>query len=75
VQDNIIAGAKSSFLAGDQWAYTAGIVAVLAGAAIVFFFFPKTDRERELLASYQAENADPGPGGETVAPHAPPATA
>ncbi len=42
--------------AGDQWAYTSGIVAVLLGAALVFAFFPRA--ERELLASYQA--ADTG---------------
>jgi EmrB/QacA subfamily drug resistance transporter len=76
VQDNIIAGAKSSFLAGDQWAYTAGIVAVLVGAVIVFFFFPKAERERQLLASYQAEDAEAEAGsGDVAPPHAPPATA
>ena len=52
----ITAAAKTSFLNGDQWAYTAGIVAVLLGAAVVFFCFPRADRERELLASYAAEN-------------------
>jgi hypothetical protein len=59
VQDQIVAGAKSSFLAGDQWAYTAGIVAVLLGAVIVFFCFPQAEREKELLASYAAENLEP----------------
>src|SRR5436190_8803135 len=34
VQEQIIAGAKTAFLQGDQWAYTAGIVAVLLGATI-----------------------------------------
>ena len=29
---------------------------MLIGAAVVWFFFPKADRERELLASYQAED-------------------
>ncbi len=53
----IVAAAKTSFLQGDQWAYTAGIVAVLAGAAVVFFLFPKRDDERRLLASYHAEDA------------------
>ena len=33
-------GASTSFLEGDQWAYLAGIVAILLGAALVFFFFP-----------------------------------
>ncbi len=53
----ITAAAKTSFLHGDQWAYTAGIVAVALGAVLVFFFFPKAERERELLASYAAEDA------------------
>jgi EmrB/QacA subfamily drug resistance transporter len=52
----ITAGAKASFLAGDQWAYLAGIIAVLIGAVLVFFMFPRRDRERELLAQYHAED-------------------
>jgi len=75
--DAITAGAKEAFLAGDQWAYLAGIVAVLIGAAIVFFRFPARDRERELLAEYHAEDtAAPsatvagGPAGEGGLPEA-----
>jgi DHA2 family multidrug resistance protein-like MFS transporter len=56
-QDAIVAGAKAAFLQGDQWAYLAGIVAVLLGAALVFFKFPKADAEKRLLASYHAEDA------------------
>jgi MFS transporter, DHA2 family, multidrug resistance protein len=56
-QDAIIAGAKSAFLKGDDWAYLAGVVAVLLGAALVWFMFPKRDRERDLLASYQVERS------------------
>ena len=56
VQEQIIAGAKSSFLHGDQWAYAAGVVAVLAGAALVFFFFPKQREEEEMLARFHAED-------------------
>src|SRR3954447_1812066 len=52
----ITAAAMSAFLQGDQWAYTAGIVAILLGAAIVFFGFPKHEREERLLAEYQAED-------------------
>jgi DHA2 family multidrug resistance protein-like MFS transporter len=55
--NNIIAGAKSSFLSGDERAYIAGIVAILLGAAIVFFLFPKHDEERELLRGYHAQDA------------------
>jgi DHA2 family multidrug resistance protein-like MFS transporter len=52
----IIDGAKSSFLSGADWAYTAGIIAILLGAVIVFFLFPKRDREVQLLAAYHAED-------------------
>jgi len=48
----ITAVAKTSFLAGDQYAYIAGIIAVLIGAALVFFIFPKLDKERQMLAAY-----------------------
>jgi MFS transporter, DHA2 family, multidrug resistance protein len=57
VQDQIIAAAKTAFLQGDQWAYVAGIAAVVLGAALVFLMFPKRDNERRLLAAYQAEDA------------------
>jgi EmrB/QacA subfamily drug resistance transporter len=53
----IIAAAKSSFLQGDELAYTAGIVAVLLGAGLVYFFFPKRDEEQRLLELYHAEDA------------------
>jgi EmrB/QacA subfamily drug resistance transporter len=52
----ITAAAKVSFLAGDQWAYLAGIIAILLGATLVFFFFPKRAEERKLLAEYHAED-------------------
>ncbi len=55
--DQIIAAAKSSFLQGDELAYAAGIVAVLLGAALVFFGFPKRDQEQALLEQYAAEDA------------------
>jgi MFS transporter, DHA2 family, multidrug resistance protein len=52
----ITAGAKSSFLDGADWAYTAGIVAILLGAVLVFFLFPKKADEERLLAQYHAED-------------------
>lgn len=55
----IIAAAKASFLQGDELAYAAGILAVLLGAALVFFFFPKKDSEKALLAEYHAEDTKP----------------
>ena len=54
--DAIIQGAKDSFVAGQDWAYIAGIVAVLIGAVIVAWKFPKAGREKELLAQYHAED-------------------
>ena len=59
--DAIIAGAKSSFLQGDQWAYTAGLVAVVLGAVLVFLLFPKQESERRLLAEYHAHDSDVAP--------------
>ena len=52
----IVEGAKSSFLSGADWAYAAGIIAILVGAVIVFFLFPKRDLELQLLAAYHAED-------------------
>ncbi|MFL6242522.1 MAG: MFS transporter, partial [Acidimicrobiia bacterium] len=62
----IIAGAQSSFVDGADWAYVAGIVAILLGFALVFFFFPKKEKEQELLAEYVEQDTEPGvtsPGG------------
>lgn len=54
--DQIIAGARTAFIQGDQWAYLAGIIAVLGGAALVWLFFPKHDEERQLLAAFHAQD-------------------
>ncbi|HET7340846.1 MAG TPA: MFS transporter [Methylomirabilota bacterium] len=56
----IVAGAKESFVKGDQWAYTAGVVAVLLGAALVASMFPRMRRERELLEQYREMDAKTG---------------
>ena len=42
--------------AGGRLGLLAGIVAILLGAALVFFLFPKKEREEELLAQYRAED-------------------
>jgi DHA2 family multidrug resistance protein-like MFS transporter len=52
----ITSAAKESFLQGDDWAYTAGLVAILLGATLVFFCFPKKAEEEALLASYLVED-------------------
>jgi hypothetical protein len=64
----ITAAAKASFLAGDQWAYLAGIIAVVLGAVLVFFFFPKHAEEEALLARFREEDAAPARPAEPVAP-------
>jgi DHA2 family multidrug resistance protein-like MFS transporter len=53
----IISTAKESFLSGQNWAYTAGIVAVLLGAVIVWRAYPGLEREHELFAEYAAADA------------------
>ncbi len=63
----IVNAAQASFLHGEDWAYTAGIVAVLIGAAIVFFLFPKVREERALLERYAEEDS----GGGTPEPAVP----
>jgi EmrB/QacA subfamily drug resistance transporter len=50
----IIEGAKVAFLKGDEWAYAAGIIAVLLGSALVFLKFPHHEDEKRLLAEYQS---------------------
>jgi hypothetical protein len=68
----VTAGAKSSFLDGAGWAYTAGIVAILLGFVLVFFLFPKRDEEQRLLARYHAEDSGPDiENGEEPGPEAP----
>jgi len=66
----IIQAAKEAFLAGDQWAYLAGIIAVLLGAALVFFKFPHFDEEHRLLAMYHEQDAaaPPTPANPRPAP-------
>ena len=59
----ITAAAKQSFLDGDQWAYTAGLVAVLLGAVLVFFLFPK-DEEQQLLAALPGRGRRRSPSSE-----------
>jgi MFS transporter, DHA2 family, multidrug resistance protein len=67
----ITAAAKTSFLDGADYAYTAGIVAILLGAALVFFRFPKKEEEERLLRQYHAEDTGapaPEPGAEAGLP-------
>jgi len=72
----ITAAAKESFLAGDQYAYIAGIIAILLGAVLIFFKYPKRDDEHKKEAEYHAEDmaamaaaakAAPAPAAATAA--------
>jgi MFS family permease len=65
VQDQIVAAAKTAFLQGDQWAYVAGIAAVVLGAILVFFAFPRRDEEERLLAAYHAQDTRETPAETT----------
>jgi hypothetical protein len=55
----IIKAAQQSFVDGQDWAYIAGITAVVLGMVIVYFLFPHRDRERELLDEYHREDNTP----------------
>lgn len=71
-KDQIIAGAREAFLQGDDWAYVAGLVAILIGAFVVFRFYPRHERERELMAGYAtagpAANAGPSAPADAGSP-------
>jgi MFS transporter, DHA2 family, multidrug resistance protein len=58
--ESIIAAAKSAFLKGDELAYIVGGIAILLGAILVFFVFPKKAQEERLLSEYSAEDAGSG---------------
>lgn len=57
-QTQIMVAAKKSFLAGGDWAYIAGIIAIIIGAAIIYFKFPKKEEELELHAQYHVEDQE-----------------
>ena len=50
----ITTAAKKSFLDGGDWAYVGAMIAVVVGMALVFFFYPRKEREEELRAGYHA---------------------
>ena len=78
-QDQIVSAAKNSFLQGDRWAYTAGLIAVVIGMSLVFFLFPKKKSEQEMRAAFHAQDeaaeaagrqapaGEAGPGGSEPA--------
>ena len=58
----IINAARESFLSGGDETYIAGMAAVALGIAVVFFLFPKQDRETEMIERFHAEDTAPAPG-------------
>jgi DHA2 family multidrug resistance protein-like MFS transporter len=57
--DQITTAAKESFVAGQRWALTVGLVAMLGGVALVWFMFPPHDDELAMLRGFAAEDAEP----------------
>jgi hypothetical protein len=53
----ITAAAKASFVDGQDWAYFAGIVAIVLGAVLVWSCFPKHDDEVRLLEEFARTDA------------------
>jgi EmrB/QacA subfamily drug resistance transporter len=64
----IVAGAKTGFVDGQAWAYTAGLVAIAAGAVLVYFLFPGKQDEEALLIAYEREDSESGAGAVSPAP-------
>jgi hypothetical protein len=60
----IVAAARQSFVDGANWAYGAGMIAVVLGAILVFVMFPKKDAEVELLEQYHQEDSAEHPAAE-----------
>jgi hypothetical protein len=65
--NEIISAATSSFLDGADWAYVAGIIAIVLGAVLVFFCYPGRQDEGRLLAEYHAEDTAAVAGATQVA--------
>lgn len=57
-QQQIVAAARSSFLDGANWAYSAGLAAVLLGAVLVLTAIPRKAGEQALLDSYAKADAN-----------------
>ncbi len=67
--DQITAAARESFVAGQRWALSVGLVAMLGGVALVWFMFPRHDDELTMLRGFAVEDAetDGGPEPEPAA--------
>ena len=59
--DQIVAAAKQSFVDGQQWAYSVGVIAIGIGGLTVWKFFPNQEDEARLMAEYVSADAVAGP--------------
>lgn len=55
---SIAEAARGAFLHGDDWAYLAGIIAILLGALLVATRFPNKEGEAQLLAAYAQQDRE-----------------
>ncbi|HMU28027.1 MAG TPA: MFS transporter, partial [Solirubrobacterales bacterium] len=63
----IVHAAQTAFLNGSDSAYVVGIAAIVLGAVLVFFAFPKKEQEHALLAGFHAEDTgEPVPATATA---------
>lgn len=54
--DQIVIAAKTAFLTGSDWTHIAAVLAIILGAAIVYFKFPKKEEERRMHEEYDAQD-------------------
>jgi len=54
----IVSGARASFLSGANWAYAAGVLAIVTGGLMVATCYPGHRRELELPADYRRTDTD-----------------
>lgn len=52
----IVHAAQTAFLDGSDAAYAVGIGAIAIGAVLIFFAYPRKERENELLAEFHAQD-------------------
>jgi MFS transporter, DHA2 family, multidrug resistance protein len=64
--DQIAAAARRSFLDGSDWAYLAGLIAIVLGALLVFLMFPRLEAEKQMLARFREEDSGAGPTRESA---------
>ena len=55
--DQIVAAAKQSFVDGQHWAYSVGVIAIGIGGLTVWKFFPNQEDEARLMAEYVSTDA------------------